>query len=107
MSVPVIDLFAGPGGLGEGLSRASTADFRTVISIEKDEMAARTLTLRAAHRSLKRLLEKAGKDEAISIWARWDAILADAPWKEAIDRLARSGIDSIALACHEARHEAQ
>ena len=107
MSVPVIDLFAGPGGLGEGLSRASTADFRTVISIEKDEMAARTLTLRAAHRALNRSLKDAYKDESASIWALWDTILAESPWKDAIDRLEQSGIDVIVRACREARHEAQ
>ena len=107
MPVPVIDLFAGPGGLGEGLSCASNTEFRTVISIEKDEMAARTLTLRAAHRALKRSLKETSKDEAASIWARWDTILAEAPWKDAMDRLEQSGIDVIVRACQEARHEAQ
>lgn len=47
---PVVDLFAGPGGLGEGFallskSRKSPA-FRSVISIERDEHAHNTLTLR-------------------------------------------------------------
>lgn len=107
MPVPVIDLFAGPGGLGEGLSRAITADFRTVISIEKDGMAARTLTLRAAHRTLKRTLEGASTVDPVRVWALWDAILAEAPWKEAIDRLEKCGIESIVRACKEARHEAQ
>lgn len=53
MVIPVIDLFAGPGGLGEGFSRYSTylgddtLSFRTRLSIEKDKVAARTLRLRA------------------------------------------------------------
>jgi len=47
---PVVDLFAGPGGLGEGFSllngtRKSPA-FHSVISIERDEHAHNTLTLR-------------------------------------------------------------
>jgi DNA (cytosine-5)-methyltransferase 1 len=51
-SYPVIDLFAGPGGLGEGfasLRRPSNPDqyaFKTTISIEKDPVAHRTLQLR-------------------------------------------------------------
>lgn len=52
--VPVIDLFAGPGGLGEGFaaSRASdgTANFRLALSVEKDPLAHQTLELRAFFR---------------------------------------------------------
>ncbi|GGF35583.1 restriction endonuclease subunit M [Youhaiella tibetensis] len=46
----LVDVFAGPGGLGEGfLSYARQSDqraFRGALSIEKDESAHRTLTLR-------------------------------------------------------------
>jgi DNA (cytosine-5)-methyltransferase 1 len=49
--IPVIDLFAGPGGLGEGFSRyhdgCGRATFRIALSIEKDESARRTLRLRS------------------------------------------------------------
>lgn len=47
--IPVIDLFAGPGGLCEGFSRpvGGGHPFRPVLSIEKDETAQRTLELRA------------------------------------------------------------
>lgn len=53
--IPVIDLFAGPGGLGEGFSSLTYADggrvFKVKISIEKDEVAHRTLALRALFRT--------------------------------------------------------
>jgi len=52
--IPVVDLFAGPGGLGEGFSRvedgAGRKVFKTVISIEKDPHARQTLRLRAFYR---------------------------------------------------------
>lgn len=55
--VPVIDLFAGPGGLSEGFSQAKRSDgepiFRVGLSIEKEATAHRTLALRAAFRSLQ------------------------------------------------------
>jgi DNA (cytosine-5)-methyltransferase 1 len=53
MPIPVIDLFAGPGGLGEGFSALQRDDeflFRIKLSIEKDEHAHQTLQLRAFFR---------------------------------------------------------
>jgi DNA (cytosine-5)-methyltransferase 1 len=49
--IPVVDLFAGPGGLGEGFS--STGKFKIVVSAEMDPSAHKTLTLRAYYRLLK------------------------------------------------------
>jgi DNA (cytosine-5)-methyltransferase 1 len=53
-SISVIDIFAGPGGLGEGFSssRSKTQKplFKIKLSIEKDEYAHKTLTLRAFYR---------------------------------------------------------
>ena len=47
----VVDLFAGPGGLGEGFAEchgpAGKARFRTVLSVENDRHAHQTLLLRA------------------------------------------------------------
>ena len=51
--IKIIDLFAGPGGLGEGFSAFKTNDkhpFKIAISIEKESSAHRTLTLRAFYR---------------------------------------------------------
>lgn len=48
--IPVIDLFAGPGGLGEGFASATVRGkrrFRLSLSIECDTFAHQTLTLRA------------------------------------------------------------
>ncbi len=49
--IPVVDLFAGPGGLAEGFSAfrepAGAPGFRVALSIEKDEAAHRTLRPRA------------------------------------------------------------
>ncbi len=54
--IPIIDLFAGPGGLGEGFAslcaEGGGAAFRIGLSVEKDEVAHRTLTLRAVFRQL-------------------------------------------------------
>lgn len=50
---PVIDLFAGPGGLGEGfssLTKRGEAAFRVVLSIEMDDLAHQTLELRSFFR---------------------------------------------------------
>lgn len=56
--IPVIDLFAGPGGLGEGFSAFSDEIgkpcFQIVLSIEKDKNAHMTLELRAFFRQFKK-----------------------------------------------------
>ena len=52
---PVVDLFAGPGGLGEGFASVfgdgDKPRFTHVVSIERDEAAYRTLQLRHFYRS--------------------------------------------------------
>jgi DNA (cytosine-5)-methyltransferase 1 len=52
--IPVIDLFAGPGGLGEGFSALDDGQtFKLKLSIEMDTNAHKTLLLRAFFRKLK------------------------------------------------------
>jgi DNA (cytosine-5)-methyltransferase 1 len=50
--VPIVDLFAGPGGLGEGFSRVDGGKaFKIIVSVEKDSNAIETLRLRAFYRA--------------------------------------------------------
>ena len=56
--IKIIDLFAGPGGLGEGFSAFRTpsgdAAFKIALSIEMDSSAHKTLTLRSFYRQFSR-----------------------------------------------------
>jgi DNA (cytosine-5)-methyltransferase 1 len=51
--VQIVDLFAGPGGLGEGFA-SHQDDFDILVSAEMDPHAHKTLRLRAFYRILKR-----------------------------------------------------
>jgi DNA (cytosine-5)-methyltransferase 1 len=57
-AIPVVDLFAGPGGLGEGFSayrdQNGFSPFRISLSIEKDNAAHQTLELRSFVRQFER-----------------------------------------------------
>src|SRR5687767_11626485 len=57
MAFPIIDLFAGPGGLGEGFTSFRFPNdkcaFKIKLSIEKDEFAYQTLQLRAFFRQFE------------------------------------------------------
>ena len=47
--IPVVDIFAGPGGLGEGFSAfrsRGSGRFEVRLSIEKDPIACETLAMR-------------------------------------------------------------
>jgi DNA (cytosine-5)-methyltransferase 1 len=87
MSYKVIDLFAGPGGLGEGFASLSGGDaFEIVVSAEMEESAHKTLTLRSYFRHAKRGQDRKAldayyefcssssaphpKDVAPSLWAK-------------------------------------
>lgn len=56
--IPVIDMFAGPGGLGEGFASYEKDDgsnpFKVRLSVEKEESAYQTLRLRSFYRQFPR-----------------------------------------------------
>lgn len=71
---PVIDVFAGPGGLCEGFSSFRPNDkpaFKTALSIEMDAQAHQTLTLRAFFRQF----DKADRPEAYYEYLRGEQSL--------------------------------
>ncbi|AOZ71902.1 hypothetical protein BK816_00195 [Boudabousia tangfeifanii] len=55
-SIPIIDLFSGPGGLGEGFmalrDKRGNRQFQIAMSVEKDPSAHKTLTLRSFYRRI-------------------------------------------------------
>jgi len=57
LAIPIIDIFAGPGGLGEGFCALQDDKgervFKIVLSIEKDKQAHETLRLRSFFRLFK------------------------------------------------------
>ena len=54
---PLVDLFAGPGGLGEGFSELYNVDnkpsFKSIAAIERDESAHQTLVLRHFYKTFQ------------------------------------------------------
>lgn len=80
MTIPVVDIFAGPGGLGEGFSafRAPGAEsraFSIAVSAEMEANAARTLRLRAFFRQF-------AKGQAPSSYYDYVRGRAKLPWTE-------------------------
>lgn len=103
----IVDLFAGPGGLGEGfasLIEDHHAPFRIGISVEKEASAHRTLTLRAFLREY-RTRHGSLPDQFIDFHAGitaepdWSTIDADA-WRLAVEeaRALELGTDAAANA---------
>lgn len=112
--IPVIDLFAGPGGLGEGFSAfhaSSRSVFRIGLSIEKDRMARETLRLRSFFRqfasrvpedyyqylrgalSIEELYLRHPEEVARADWEAWQAELGKPdkfPTSQIDDRIARA-----------------
>ena len=107
----IVDLFAGPGGLGEGfasLVEGGYAPFRIGISVEKEESAHRTLTLRAFLREY-RARHDTLPDQFIDFHAglvpepEWSAVDAGA-WRLATDeaRALELGTEAAAAAIDDA-----
>lgn len=66
LTIPIIDLFAGPGGLGEGFMSLKNENGKTIfdikLSIEKDTNAHKTLTLRSFYRQFDKYNKQVPKD---------------------------------------------
>jgi DNA (cytosine-5)-methyltransferase 1 len=78
MPIPVVDLFAGPGGLGEGFSSLDNGNaFKILVSAEMDPAAHSTLRLRAFYRILK---SKGG--ESLDSYYRYCKGKSDLPWDD-------------------------
>jgi DNA (cytosine-5)-methyltransferase 1 len=88
--IPVVDLFAGPGGLNEGFTSVADGDFfRTAASFEMDPVACRTLRLRSALRTIRSAEGRFPKTYMDFLDGRmsFDQFIADgamrAAWKDA------------------------
>ncbi len=79
--IKIIDLFAGPGGLGEGFSSYTLegrAPFRIAISIEKEPFEHKTLSLRSFYRQFKNVPQEyyeylkgtIGRDKLFSLFPK-------------------------------------
>src|SRR4030067_3374052 len=107
--IPVIDIFAGPGGLGEGFESFRVSKrfrpFKLCLSIEKDIHAHRTLELRSffrkfektkvpkeyyeylqGRRSREDLFSKYSSEAEKAALEAWDAALGITPDQEVDDR---------------------
>ena len=63
--IPIVDLFAGPGGLGEGFSSIDDGKaFKIIVSAEMEASAHQTLRLR----SFYRILRRKGKNALVSYY---------------------------------------
>lgn len=87
MKFRVVDLFAGPGGLGEGFASYGDGEkFRIVLSAEMEESAHKTLTMRSLFRHIR------GDQKALAAYyaychseeAPHPSTLLKAAWKEAV-----------------------
>jgi DNA (cytosine-5)-methyltransferase 1 len=77
-AIPIVDVFAGPGGLNEGFSSLLSPDgspiFRSIASFEMDPFACATLRLRAAIRGYR--LEHGKSPEAYERFLRSESDFA-------------------------------
>lgn len=83
-NIQVIDLFAGPGGLGEGFSSAADEAFKILVSAEKDQFAYQTLKLRAYYR----LLLRKSKDK-LNLYLDFCNGYRNSPWDKTTEYLWR------------------
>jgi DNA (cytosine-5)-methyltransferase 1 len=108
--IPVVDVFAGPGGLGEGFTALGQPEgaqrFKILLSIEKDPFAHGTLLFRTFLRQFpigrapkeyyavlkgeltcEALFAKFAAEAARAEWEAWRAELGRTPWNEVSGRV--------------------
>lgn len=90
--ISVIDLFAGPGGLGEGFSSVTGEAFKILVSAEKDQYAYQTLRLRAYYRLMLRKAQ-----DKLSFYLDFCNGNRDSPWDEATKDLWREASEEAKL----------
>jgi DNA (cytosine-5)-methyltransferase 1 len=105
-ATPVIDLFAGPGGLGEGFASLGRADgtacFEIQLSIEKDPTAHQTLELRAFFRQFepekapseyyRHLRGELSRAELFAAWPREAAAAQAEAWCAELGKVASADV---------------
>ncbi|MBA2080591.1 DNA cytosine methyltransferase [Aeromonas veronii] len=93
-SIPVVDLFAGPGGLGEGFSSLNDGKaFEIRVSAEKDPIARETLRLRSFYRLLKN-----HRRDCLQDYYQYCNGDADQPYTEkTIDLWEKAGLEAMCL----------
>lgn len=97
--IPIVDLFAGPGGLGEGFSSAEGQPFRIAVSAEMEHSAHTTLRLRAFYRILKR-----SGESALAPYYRFCNGEADVPYDTAsLDAWEEAGKEALQLTLGESK----
>jgi len=115
--IPVVDVFAGPGGLGEGFTALGQSEgaqrFKILLSIEKEAFAHRTLLLRTFYRQFPTCGAPAeyysvlrGELECEALFARfpdeaaraqreaWRAELGVTPWNQVSERIREALVPS-------------
>lgn len=113
--IPVVDLFAGPGGLSEGFSAYRNGSyFHTTLSVEKDNWAHKTLELRSFVRQFskgglpkqyyqyirgegitrKNLMESFPEKHSNAEKIAWHAELGQKPLAEVIEKVSQAIGDS-------------
>jgi DNA (cytosine-5)-methyltransferase 1 len=105
-TIPVIDIFAGPGGLGEGFTSfkdyKKRTPFRVALSIEKDPQAHATLELRSFFRQFRSrrvpnayyrfLRSEISREELFSSHPRESRAAAAEAWQAELGRVQLSAV---------------
>jgi DNA (cytosine-5)-methyltransferase 1 len=115
--IPVIDIFAGPGGLGEGFSAFTdrgSQPFRIALSIEKDPIAHQTLMLRsflrqfppgeAPHPYYRRLERKITTADLFGLFPRQLAVVQAEAWNATLGDDATAPLPELRGRVREALH---